>query len=164
MKDPLDCLYCVDRYIYTKTIQSMRVSVKMEPQNQMIQEVSRAAFTFNSEFDLEIIEDHYENDLNFCLNMFEVCLHSVPLEINNLMDAAHEQDFIAIVTIANKLKSNFRLVGMKDMDSILYCIELYAKNSNPVVRDLCMVFENRVGQKLAVIKDEVLRIIQFLKP
>jgi len=138
--------------------------MKSEPQNQLVQDVIRPTFAFSSELDLIAIENYYENDLNFCLNMFEVCLHTVPLDINNLLDAAKEKDYIAIVTIANKMKSNFSIVGMTDMHSILSSIESYAKNNNPVVLELCLNFENRVDAKLAVIRNEVFRILQYLKP
>jgi len=137
--------------------------MKMKPQNQLILEVVKPSFTFNSELDQASIKDFYKNDLNFCLNMFEVCLHTVPLEINNLVDASKELDFIAIVTIANKLKSNFNIVGLKDMHSILDCIEEHAKNKSPLVFDLCSIFENKVEDKMALVKSEVIRITQYLK-
>jgi len=140
----------------------MGVSINMGPQNQFVLGKVNQPFIFNEALDKNTIQTNYDNDLNFCLNMFEVCLHTVPTDIKNLMDAAREQDYIAIATISNKLKSNFNLVGMKGMYAILERIEAHAKDYNVTVFQLCSVFGNNVGEKLLLLKKEVLRIAQFL--
>jgi hypothetical protein len=141
----------------------MGVSVLRAPNNLSEGNINVMPFSFHKELDINKIKSHYKNDLTFCLNMFEVCLHSVPIAVDNMHDAGEKQDYLAIGTIANKLKSNFEIVGHTEMVSILECIELYAKQENHIVFDLCFVFTSKVNLKLNIIKDEIIRISKYLK-
>jgi len=141
----------------------MSVSMLRSPQNQIGFDIEKIGFSFHQELDLNKIKLHYQNDLHFCLQMFEVCLHTVPIEVANMKDAGEQKDYLALATISAKLKSNFDLVGHKEMSAILGCIELYAKMKNPTVLDLCFVFTSKVNGKLAIIRNEVLKISHHLK-
>lgn len=141
----------------------MSVSVLRSPQNQSRVETEKVEFNFHQELDFDKIKLHYQNDLHFCLQMFEVCLHTVPIEVANMQDAGEQKDFLALATIASKLKSNFDLVGHMEMSTILECIVLYAKMKNPIVLDLCFVFTSKVNEKLSIIRNEVLKISKYLK-
>ena len=120
-------------------------------------------FSFHKELDSTKMKSHYKNDLTFCLNMFEICLHTVPIAVANMHDAGEQEDYLAIRLFANKLKSNFELVGHTEMVSLLDCIEAYAIKQNHIVFDLCFVFSSKVQQKLEIIRNEVFRISQHLK-
>jgi hypothetical protein len=141
----------------------MGVSTLRNPQNLSESDVNVLPFSFHKELDSNKIKSHYKNDLNFCLNMFEVCLHTVPAAVANMHDAGEQEDYLALATIANKLKSNFEIVGHTEMVSILDTIEMYAQKGNHIVFDLCFVFTSKVHLKLQIIRDEIIRISQYLK-
>ncbi len=141
----------------------MSVSLIRSPRSQTEIVTNCPQYSFHRELDGDKIKSHYKNDLNFCLNMFEVCLHTVPIAVANMYDAGEQEDYLAIATIANKLKSNFEIVGHSEMISILDCIELYARRENHLVFELCFVFASKVNSKLDIIRDEVFNISQFLK-
>ncbi|MDA8692541.1 hypothetical protein N9L92_00655 [Saprospiraceae bacterium] len=145
-----------------KTIK-MGVSTLRSPQRLSETDNNLLPFSFHNELDSTKIKLQYKSDLNFCLNMFEVCLHTVPIAVANMNDASEQEDYLAISMIANKLKSNFELVGHTEMVSILDCIESYAHMQNHIVFDLCFVFTSKVSLKLDIIRDEIIRISQYLK-
>jgi hypothetical protein len=120
-------------------------------------------YTFHSEFDTEKLRARYGTDLGFCINMFEVCLYTAPIEIAHMHTAIQEKDYLAIVTIGNKLKSTFEIVGHEELVSMLECIVLYAKDKNLCVFGLCSIFLEKVQSKLEVIRNEIFDISQFLK-
>jgi len=141
----------------------MGVSLERNPQSLSEIEFNLLTYTFHEELDGNKIKSHYKNDLNFCINMFEVCLHTVPIAVDNMHDAGEQQDYLAIATIANKLKSNFEIVGHSEMISILSCIELYAQKQNHIVFDLCFVFTSKVYEKLDIIRNEVINISKHIR-
>ena len=141
----------------------MSVSILRSPRSQTEVLIDLPSYSFHKELDSDKIKSHYKNDLNFCLNMFEVCLHSVPIAVADMHDAGEQKDYIAISTIANKLKSNFEIVGHSEMISILERIELCAKTKNNIVFELCFAFTSKVNSKLDIIRDEIFNISQFLK-
>ena len=120
-------------------------------------------YTFRDEFDTEKLRARYGTDLGFCINMFEVCLYTAPIEISHLNNAVKDKDYLAIVTIGNKLKSTFEIVGHEEMVNILESIVLHAKDKNPCVFGLCLIFQDKVQSKLEVIRNEIFDLSQFLK-
>ena len=120
-------------------------------------------FLFNQELNSEKIQSHYKDDLSFCMNMFEVCLHSVPYAVSDMDDAIEHIDYIALSTITDKLKSNFELVSHTEMVQLLNRLDVAAKQKSNLVFDLYLEFKKILPNKLDLIKNEIIRISQYIK-
>lgn len=124
---------------------------------------TEGTYTFHNDFDAEKLRARYGADLGFCINMFEVCLYTAPIEIAHLQNAIKEKDYLAVVTIGIRLKSTFEIVGHEKSVSMLECIVARAKDKHPGVFSLCLIYLENVQFKLEVIRNEIFNISQFLK-
>lgn len=119
-------------------------------------------FHFNSHLNSESIERFFGQDMEFCLKMFEVFLHTVPGDLRQLEDAINEKDFIAIKALSHKLKTNFQFVGLDRIKEYLVKIERGAKEQSVFTfmqyEELSLVLD----ESMALIRSEILRITKFL--
>lgn len=120
-------------------------------------------FEFDHRLEKASIEKFFGNDLSFCHKMFEVFLLTVPKDLEALHDAVSEKDFIAIKTLAHKLKTNFQFVGLNKISSLLESIEKNSKLESSETYVNYDEFHSLIEDGMSLIKSETIRIACHLK-
>ena len=72
---------------------------------------SSTSYQFNPSLDAQYLKETYEDDLEYCVDIMETFLDSVPPELDNLRLASFKDDYSAFAKIAHKLKPTFTTVS-----------------------------------------------------
>jgi HPt (histidine-containing phosphotransfer) domain-containing protein len=93
-------------------------------------------FQFNSLLDQRVLDEVYGGDLEYAGEIFEMVLTYSAEEIKNLDTAIETQDWGAASRIAHKLKPNFSMVGLSDLEEKMYQIEKEAESNPQIIKQL----------------------------
>jgi HPt (histidine-containing phosphotransfer) domain-containing protein len=93
-------------------------------------------FQFNSLLDQRVLDEVYGGDLEYAGEIFEMVLTYSAEEIKNLDTAIETQDWAVASRIAHKLKPNFSMVGLSDLEEKMYQIEKEAESNPQIIKQL----------------------------
>lgn len=107
---------------------------------------STAGFEFNKELNAEFLSNSYGENLEFGMKMFSIFLATIEEDIQILTNSMESQDYQGVGDIAHKIKNNFTWVGLPKLSSVMYKIELAARERSKNVvnhyNDLMDMFHN----------------------
>lgn len=112
-----------------------------------------SGFEFNNELNAEFLSSSYGENLEFGMKMFSIFLATIEEDIEILTHSMEAKDYHGVKDIAHKIKNNFTWVGLPKLSSVMYKIELAAKEKSENVishyNDLMDIFhtEHMLVQK-----------------
>ena len=118
------------------------------------------SFHFNERLDRDFLQMVYEGDLSYAGDIFEIFLaHSIN-EMDELGSAIENQDWEATRRISHKLKPNFSMVGLPQLEQKMGQIEMCANLQNNV-EIIAGIYENLKSSLttfIPVLKEDLERI------
>ncbi len=91
------------------------------------EEINISTFVFNKDLDIQYLEENYGDDLEYCQDIMETFLESVPVELEHFDQAIKTNNFLEMARIAHKLKPTFQMVGYPKLTKEFEILELDAK-------------------------------------
>lgn len=126
-------------------------------QNSNSKEVS---FNFNVLLDQDFLQMVYEGDLSYAGDIFEIFLtHSVK-EMDELGQAIDLQDWDATRRISHKLKPNFSMVGLPQLEEKMGQIEMLANLQNNVeaIPGIFLDIQSSLTAYIPILEDDLEKI------
>ena len=123
-------------------------------------------FTHHEMLDASYLETFYEGDLHCMLEMFEVFIKHVSSYSANFGAAIEAGNWDEVSALAHKLKPIFAMVGLNHKQAIMIRLEKEVGSDCPdleQIKEGYQEFEDLVEELLPVLKEEVIRIKNFLK-
>lgn len=137
-------------------------SIKNSTQTDNNSTPTSSNFTFSKELNSEFLEQSYSNNLEFGKKMFSIFLATIEADISLLTHSLQANDFNGLKDIAHKIKNNFTWVGLPQMSSVVYKIEMAAADKSVSVvtyyNELMDIFNNE--HKL--VQKEYNRMVEYL--
>lgn len=124
---------------------------------------STNSFKFNENLNKDSLDNLYQSDLEFALEMFEVFVEVVDIEFTKLESSVTEKDYAQIKQDAHKMKPMFTMVGLPHMTSICQEMESKALNSDSILVDsLFSKLKSEQEKHFSIIQTEIERIKEHL--
>ena len=120
-------------------------------------------FQFNSQLDRHVLNEVYGGDLEYAAEIFEMVLTYSVEEIRNLKTAIDREDWTAASRTAHKLKPNFSMVGLTDLEEKMYQIEKEAETNPQVIRRLFEEITSALDIYFPIIEDDLQKIKNLIK-
>ena len=121
------------------------------------------SFVFSEELNAEFLNSTYGENLDFGKKMFSIFLQTIDQDIKELKSHLAEVNYAGIGSVAHKIKNNFTWVGLPQLSSLMYELEIAAKASNPNVKELYANIEDKFKAGHRNIESEYQRLIDFLE-
>lgn len=87
-------------------------------------------FVFNEKLNAEFLKNSYSANLEFGKKMFSIFLSTIEEDVEILTNSLESNDYKGMQDIAHKIKNNFTWVGLPKMSSVMYKIEMAAKEKS----------------------------------
>lgn len=124
------------------------------------------SYTFSTPLDGEVLESFYGGDLEYALDMFEVCLAEMPNDLSNLRLAFADKNALDCRKILHKIKPTFTMVGNDPLSQECTRVEklIHAQNVSFefVQEDVSSIIEE-IDQTLSLLAQESTNLRQFLQ-
>ncbi|MBK8500963.1 MAG: Hpt domain-containing protein [Saprospiraceae bacterium] len=130
---------------------------------QSTQNSNSEKFQFNSLLDQSVLDEVYGGDLEYAGEIFEMVLTYSVDEIKNLNTAIETQDWEATSRIAHKLKPNFSMVGLSDLEEKMYQIEKEAESNPQIIPQLFEEITSALEIYFPIIEKDLQKIKNLLK-
>ncbi len=94
----------------------------------------KGTFRFNQNLDRALLEELYAGDIEYAMTIFEIFLSHSLNELKELRTYLDLGDWTATAQLAHKLKPNFTMVGLPQLEQKMLEIEEMARNRRNVKR------------------------------
>lgn len=121
-------------------------------------------FTFSQNLDQAHLLMIYEDDLERASAIFGIFLDGIGKEMNGLEEQLAAGDTTEFVRKVHKMAPNFAMVGLTEATEELFAIEKEGKTAglSAKTRQLFSTFGTRLDARLALVRDELARIKNYL--
>ena len=122
-------------------------------------------FAFNSELDAETLNMFYGGDMEYALEMFRIFAKNTPQEIQYIRDFLELTDVESLVKAIHKMKPNFGMIGMPNLELETNLLELELQKTQSLDPNLCdrvCRFLDNVENKLKIIHSEIQRMEEIV--
>ncbi len=120
-------------------------------------------FRFNPKLDAQYLIKNYQDDLEYCADMMEIFIETIPEEITVLDQSMKEKDFQNFAKTAHKLKPTFTMVGLSKLSKAFEILELDAKiESNDAFKKF-KTLRKEISDGLKLVALEKEKILNQLK-
>lgn len=79
---------------------------------------------FHTSLDREFLEEFFDGDIPYMIEIFDLFLQEMPSEITELNKFWQESDIQNIRKTVHRLKPSFKMVGRSDISDILFNIQM----------------------------------------
>jgi len=113
-------------------------------------------FQFNPLLDQKCLEELYENDLEYVIQMFEIYIEMVESEILKLKNAAESSNNEEVRQIAHKIKPVFLMVGLPKLNALAKQIESkYNSVADDELIRLISVLYEKINETTPILVSEI---------
>lgn len=121
-------------------------------------------FQFNDLLDRNFLEMVYEGDLSYAGDIFEIFLTHSIIEMDELGSAIENQDWENTRRISHKLKPNFSMVGLPQLEEKMGQIEMSAnlKNNVEIIPDIYNDLRSSLDFYIPLLKEDLQKIKQAI--
>ncbi len=120
--------------------------------------------TCDERLDQQILQEIYEDDLEYALSMFETFNEVMPEETKLLREAFQKKDLNRLGQVAHKIKSNFSLVGLTHLFHLSAILDHQSReaSSTEAVEDVYHQLIENINTMLPVIQQETRRLASLI--
>ena len=104
--------------------------ISRDKNSRIVTPGATSGFEFNSDLNAEFLKNSYGENLEFGMKMFSIFLATIEEDIEILTHSMEAKDYQGVQDIAHKIKNNFTWVGLPKLSSVMYKIELAAKEKS----------------------------------
>jgi len=110
--------------------------------------------------DRQMLQEIYEDDLEYAFSMFETFNEVMPEETELLQQAFQQKDLDKLGQVAHKIKSNFSLVGLTDLYHLSAALDRQSReaSSTEAVKDVYHQLTQKIKDMLPIILKETKRL------
>jgi len=126
-------------------------------------ERKKTGFTFNPKLDVETLENQYDQDYSYYLDMMDIFIKNIPNELSILKEAGEKKDLNTIASVAHKIKPSFTMMGLKYEFGRLHEIELEAKKNESIVFSKVADLVISLQESIMLITKERDKLQRFIK-
>lgn len=130
------------------------------------QEFVEDEFAHHEMLDASYLENFYEGDLQYMLEMFEVFLKNISSYQESFDGAVQSEDWAEVSALAHKVKPTFAMIGLHQKQEIMLRLEQEGRQEFPNVQEIkkChQEFEELVEDLVPILMKEVIRIKDYLQ-
>ena len=119
-------------------------------------------YKFSDKLNAEFLQESYGNNLEFGKKMFSIFLESIDGDLEDLQLAIHAKDYVHVKGVAHKIKNNFTWVGLPQLSSVMYKLEMAAGNKSQTLKDDFNEFLSLFKQERVTVDTEYTRLSDHL--
>jgi PAS domain S-box-containing protein len=136
----------------------------LTPSTQTITNIGH--FNFHPDLNHEILQEMYQSDVHYTLEMMEVFEKNIPSEVENLHQHLLQNKYPEAAKIIHKIKSSFTMVGLTTANQHLEILESVV-HAKPVATHRSMpaldTFMTAYKHGIHLIRTEIIRLKQFIQ-
>ncbi|MEO1262041.1 MAG: response regulator [Bacteroidota bacterium] len=136
----------------------------IKPNNVELANEKKDSFSFDRNLDVNYLDEFYQGDLEYAIDMFDTFLKYLLPEMQNLKRTIKNENWESAKALAHKIKPSLSMVGLTGLSGKMHLLENGARQKVPIGQ-LALLFaeiESSLEIKKALLEKELKRMKKYL--